>query len=181
MLGLKLNHVSKRGHRWSPRCFVTTRSKNERVMTKLYCAATVWNCIHNDITFRAQGHLSDNSSSTVNCQYYRTSAGDKPADSHFIYKRSDPNITIATGYLDFIFKKAYASMCSMAFTWDQFYKKCSWALSQTWVRRSHLTHFSLNKMAAILQTAFWNAFSWMKSFVSRFLRVQMTITQHWFR
>ena len=44
-----------------------------------------------------------------------------------------------------------------------------------------LTHFSLNKMAAILQTAFWNAFSWMKSFVSRFLRVQMTITQHWFR
>ena len=50
-----------------------------------------------------------------------------------------------------------------------------------------LTHLPLDKMAAIPQTLFSDAFSWMKSFVfwSRFhwilfLRVQLTITQHWF-
>ena len=44
------------------------------------------------------------------------------------------------------------------------------------------------KMAAISQTIFSYAFSWMKRFVfwfefhwSLFLRVQLTITQHWFR
>ena len=43
-------------------------------------------------------------------------------------------------------------------------------------------------MAAISQSIFSNAFSWMKSFVfwfnfhwSLFLRVQLTISQHWFR
>ena len=51
-----------------------------------------------------------------------------------------------------------------------------------------LTHLSLNKMAAISQTIYWNAFSWMKSFVfwfkfhwNLFLRAQLTIIQHWFR
>ena len=50
-----------------------------------------------------------------------------------------------------------------------------------------LTHFPLDKMAAILQTIFSDAFLWMKSFVfwlkvhrSLFLRVQLTISQHWF-
>ena len=51
-----------------------------------------------------------------------------------------------------------------------------------------LTHFPLHKMAAISQTTFSHAFSWIKSFVfwfkfhwSLFLRVQLTISQHWFR
>ena len=51
-----------------------------------------------------------------------------------------------------------------------------------------LTQLPLDKMAAILQTIFSGAFSWMKSFVfwlkfhqSLFLRVQLTIFQHWFR
>ena len=51
-----------------------------------------------------------------------------------------------------------------------------------------LTHLSLNKMATITQTIFSETFSWMKIFVfwlkfhwSRFPRVQLTITQHWFR
>ena len=51
-----------------------------------------------------------------------------------------------------------------------------------------LTHLSLDKMAAILQTMFSDAFLWMKSFVfwleyycSLFLRVQLTVTKHWFR
>ena len=48
-----------------------------------------------------------------------------------------------------------------------------------------LTHLPLDKMATISQTMFSDAFSWMKSFVLRlkflFVRVQLTITQHWFR
>ena len=51
-----------------------------------------------------------------------------------------------------------------------------------------LTHLPRNKMAAISQTIFSHGFLWMKSFVFRlkfhwslFLRVQLTITQHWFR
>ena len=46
----------------------------------------------------------------------------------------------------------------------------------------------LDKVAAISQQIFSDAFSWMKSFVfwlkfhwSLFLMVQLTITQHWFR
>ena len=49
-----------------------------------------------------------------------------------------------------------------------------------------LTHLPLDKMAAISQKIFSDAFLWMKSFVfwlkfhwSLFLRVQLTITQHW--
>ena len=48
-------------------------------------------------------------------------------------------------------------------------------------------HLPLDKMAAISQMMFSDAFSWMKSFVfwfkfhwNLFLRVQLTITQHWF-
>ena len=51
-----------------------------------------------------------------------------------------------------------------------------------------LTHWGRDKMNAISQTTFSNAFSWMKSFEFRlnfhwslFLRVQSTIFQHWFR
>ena len=51
-----------------------------------------------------------------------------------------------------------------------------------------LPHLPLDKMAAISQTTFSKAFSWMKSFVfwfechwSLFLRVQLAINQHWFR
>ena len=53
---------------------------------------------------------------------------------------------------------------------------------------SILTHLPPDKMAAILQTIFSDAFSWMKSFVfwlifhwSLFLRVHLTVSQHWFR
>ena len=51
-----------------------------------------------------------------------------------------------------------------------------------------LTHFPLDKMAAISQTIFSDTFSWMKSFVfwlkfhwSFFLMLQLTMAQHWFR
>ena len=51
-----------------------------------------------------------------------------------------------------------------------------------------LTHWGREKMAAIFQTTFSSAFSWMKMFKFRlkfhwslFPRVQLTIFQHWFR
>ena len=51
-----------------------------------------------------------------------------------------------------------------------------------------LTHWGRDKMAAVSQTTLSNAFSWMKMSEFRlrfhwslFLRVQLTIFQHWFR
>ena len=51
-----------------------------------------------------------------------------------------------------------------------------------------LTHWGRDKMAAIFQTTFSNAFSWMKIYEfqlmfhwSLFLRVELTIFQHWLR
>ena len=65
-------------------------------------------------------------------------------------------------------------------------------LKHVWVIRlvelTHWGHWGRDKMDAILQTPFWSAFSWMKMFEFRlkfhwslFLRVQLTIFQHWFR
>ena len=63
------------------------------------------------------------------------------------------------------------------FTWTNTY-----SLSMT------LTHWGREKMAAIFQTTFSNAFSWMKIYEFRLnfhrslvLRVQLTTFQHWFR
>ena len=51
-----------------------------------------------------------------------------------------------------------------------------------------LTHWGRDKMATVSQTTLSNAFSWMKMLEFRlrfhwslFLRVQLTIIQHWFR
>ena len=51
-----------------------------------------------------------------------------------------------------------------------------------------LTHWGRDKMAAVSQTMFSNAFSWMKMYAFRlkfhwslFLRFQLTIFQYWFR
>ena len=51
-----------------------------------------------------------------------------------------------------------------------------------------LTHWGRDKMVAIFQTTFSNTFSWMKMHEFRlsfhwrlFPRVQLTISQHWFR
>ena len=51
-----------------------------------------------------------------------------------------------------------------------------------------LTHWGRDDVDAISQPTFWNAFSWMKIYKFRlryhcffFLRVQLTIFQHWFR
>ena len=51
-----------------------------------------------------------------------------------------------------------------------------------------LAHWGRDKMAAIFQTTFSDAFSWMKRYefrlkfhLSLFLRVQLKIFQHWFR
>ena len=57
-----------------------------------------------------------------------------------------------------------------------------------WITFRVKTHWDRDEMDAISQTTFWSAFSWMKMFEFRlkfhwslFLRVQLTIFQHWFR
>ena len=52
----------------------------------------------------------------------------------------------------------------------------------------HLIHWGRDKMAAIFRTTFTNVFSWMKMYKFRlkfhcslFQRVQLRISQHWFR
>ena len=73
----------------------------------------------------------------------------------------------------------------------------SWQHFNSWQPRAHyrdnlgsgeLTHWGRGKMAAVFQTTFSNAFSWMKMIEFRFkfhwslfLRVQLTIFQHWCR
>ena len=66
--------------------------------------------------------------------------------------------------------------------------ECGQASSRHIGDHTELTHLPRDKVAAISQTIFSNAFSWMKNFVfwikfhwSMFLRVQLTIAQHWFR
>ena len=61
-----------------------------------------------------------------------------------------------------------------------------WTSCSVHLRR--LTHWGQDEMAAIFQTRFSNAFSWMKmqEFWLRFhwclfLKIQLTIFQHWFR
>ena len=61
-------------------------------------------------------------------------------------------------------------------------------LSDWWHSAQLLTHWGRDKMAAIAQTTLSNAFSWMKMLEFRskshwklFMRVPITIFQHWFR
>ena len=63
---------------------------------------------------------------------------------------------------------------------------CGWDIVYKWLYIFILTHWGRYKMAAILQTTFSNAFSWMKMYELRlkfhgslFLGVQLIITQHW--
>ena len=65
----------------------------------------------------------------------------------------------------------------------------SWPAIYTYFSTNVLiTHLPLGKMDIFLQTLFSDAISWMKSFVlwlkfywSLFLKIQLTINQHWFR
>ena len=94
-----------------------------------------------------------------------------------------------------LLKEVALDMVELAYKEQYFSRADMWRLRQHLVREGRLRKFCLfinsspqDKMAAILQTIFWDAFSWMKSFVfwlkfhwSLFLRVQLTIIQHWFR
>ena len=66
-------------------------------------------------------------------------------------------------------------------------RSCCGFIMQTYAFTA-LTHWGRDNIAAILQTTFSNAFSWMKMYEPRFrfhwglfLRFQLTIFQHWFR
>ena len=67
------------------------------------------------------------------------------------------------------------------------YQLRRWNTGPTWILKE-LTHWGRDKMAAISQTTFTNAFSWMKMYEfylwfhwSLFLRFELTIFQHWLR
>ena len=74
------------------------------------------------------------------------------------------------------------------YTLSHLHRQAKW---REWGRKLSLlglTHWGRDKMAAILQTTFSNAFSWMKIYKFRlrfhwslFPRVQLTIYPHWFR
>ena len=80
-------------------------------------------------------------------------------------------------------------------TWRHFGNTAPHGLTTPWEyptprpwHNVHLTHWGRDKMDAISQTTFSSGFSWMKIFEFRlkfhwslFLRVQLTIFQHWFR
>ena len=64
---------------------------------------------------------------------------------------------------------------------------CSHKWDITWICKM-ISHFPLDKMAAISQPTYSSAFLWLKSFVfwfklhwSLFLMVQLIIIQHWFK
>ena len=79
-----------------------------------------------------------------------------------------------------------------------FYTYCEWKhVLHIWILQSttypaetgiDLTHWGRDKMAAISQTTLSNAFSWLKMLEFRFkfqwslfIRIKLTIFQHWFR
>ena len=64
----------------------------------------------------------------------------------------------------------------------------AWDMPIWYFRVMFLTHWGRHKMAAIFQTPFSNAFSWIKKYEFRlkfcwrlFLRIPLTVSQHWFR
>ena len=66
----------------------------------------------------------------------------------------------------------------------ELYQLPVWIYMQQTLKHRGLTYWDRNKMSAIFQTTFWNAFSWMKMYEFRlrflwslFLRVQSTISQ----
>ena len=67
-------------------------------------------------------------------------------------------------------------------------KSCEICLKRYWDKLHQITHWGRDKMAAIFQTTFSNAFSWIKMYElwlkfhwSLFLWVQLAMFQHWFR
>ena len=94
----------------------------------------------------------------------------------------------------------YTNICSWSALacWNAEPKLCLAKLGCNWydplvltlksASATHICDLPLDKIAAISQTIFSDAFSWMKSFMSSlkshwslFLRVQLTISHHWFR
>ena len=78
------------------------------------------------------------------------------------------------------------------FTYTKSHKSSSQNITQVsqkfYICNRNLTHCGRDKMDAISQTTFSSAFSWMQMLVFRlkfhwslFLRVHLTIFQHWFR
>ena len=159
MLGLKLNHVSKRGHRWSG-------------------------------TSGRRWAYSAHPSSQIQWERGRTDSCKFSFTDHTISEWSKLSAELAeSGSLD-IFRSRLAANLVCRPT------GALWVNLTVHIRcfqlsnnpSLQLTHWGRNKMDAISQTTFSNAFSlmkifefWLKFHWCLFLRVQLTIFQLWFR
>ena len=120
--------------------------------------------------------------------YYTNWSQYRPADGRFTAKDVDPTLC---SHIIYAYAKLVGNQISPTEWNDESdtWTKGKWVHSKTKGRKSALlTHHPLDKMADISQTTFSNAFSWMIFFVfwlefhpSLFLKVQLTINQHWFR
>ena len=122
---------------------------------------------------------------------------ERPLHSYVLLKRHVFNYTIAKKYLkavSFVNEQIQHHLRQNHRWLWQIHRCCAHPhtpYSHTLFPHSQLrplTHLPLDKMSAISQTIFSDAFSWIKSFVfwlkfhwSLFLRVQLTISQYWFR
>ena len=91
------------------------------------------------------------------------------------------------------FKVCWVNKCYAIWKCSLFYslwRECSSVNVRTWIFNDlvSLTHWGWDKMAAIFQTVFSNAVSWMNTYEFRlrfqwsvFVSVQLTTFQHWFR
>ena len=92
----------------------------------------------------------------------------------------------ATSY--YLSQCRHSSLLPYGITWPQWVNGTNSVTVQVNVSLVYLTHWSRDKMAAMLQNTFSDAFSWtklhefhLKFHLSLFLRVQLTIFHHWFR
>ena len=105
------------------------------------------------------------------------------------YGQISHNIALSTDFVIYHYDLYY--VCTVCYhfiiIWFIYCKQlCTSVIHILW--KWLLTRLSLDKMAAISQTILSHALPWMKSFVfwskfhcSLFLRVNLIITQHWFR
>ena len=101
-------------------------------------------------------------------------------------RRSKHQSSMSLAFVQGIHRSPVNSLHKRPVTWKMF--PFDDVIMEWRTRRIPLTHHPLEKMAAISQTIFSDAFSCMKSFVfclkfhwNLFLKVQLTITQYWFR
>ena len=141
----------------------------------------------------------DNSNIKIRLSWYRLIfiMGIHMLVRQHLYIETDP-VYVHTPQIDYYHKRQMTALTltclpyhpSHAALWNHsILPSCSLTPTLSLVKsKRQLSHWGRDKMAAIFQKTFSNAFSWMKMFKFRlrfhwslFPRVQLTIFQHWFR